>query len=281
MGLVEDGRNFSIDYFSGTGYQSCGLHRHSFHELLFVQEGKLNFLVDDKLYKADGSCIILFKEKRLHTSEVDKNVVYTRYNVNFRHKFIQDITDYEQLRDFFAADCTVIPVSHDDKNYFCPLFEVLYKNFATIESDPYSEQICRHLFAAILGGVSRIAGNTPDICGAYIDRSYISDVVKYINDNLSKKLIIAEIGAVYYVSRAKLMTDFKTSTGITIGDYIISQRLKLAKSMLREGKDVSSTAVAAGFVNACHFIRTFKKHNGVTPLQYAHAHAAKNVFVHS
>ena len=42
---MEESKNFEIDYFSGLGYKSMGLHRHDFSELLFVLEGKLNFLV--------------------------------------------------------------------------------------------------------------------------------------------------------------------------------------------------------------------------------------------
>ena len=268
---MEESRDFEMDYFSGTGYQSSGLHRHAFHELLFVTQGRLNFLVDDKLYKAGGSCLILFKEKRLHASEVDRNSVYTRYNLNFRQKFISEITDFEELRACFAADCTVLPVTEAQLPTLSALFSALYENYQTMHSDSYSQSICRHLLVAILTTVSRMACGNPERSGLYIDRSYISDVVRYINDHLSEKLIIADIAGVYFVSRAKLVGDFKAATGITIGEYVTARRLRLAKKLLRAGTDVSTTAARVGFANPCHFIRTFKTHTGTTPLKYAHA----------
>ena len=271
---MDETKDFDMDYFSGTGYQSSGLHRHSFHELLFVSEGRLNFFVDDRLYKANGACLILFKEKRLHASEVDKACVYTRYNLNFRQKFISEITDYEQLRECFAADCTVLPVPDGQKETLSALFAALYENYRMPENDRYSEAICRHLLAAVLTTVSRMAGGNPDSEGLYIDRSYISEVIRYINDNLSEKLVIADIAGAFFVSRAKLIGDFKAATGITVGEYITARRLRLAKKLLRAGCDVGTTAVRAGFVNTCHFIRTFKQHTGTTPLKYARDGAA-------
>ncbi len=270
---MEKTNGFEMDYFSGTGFLSKGLHRHQFNELIFVIEGKLNFLVDDKLYKADGSCIILFKKGRLHTSEVDANSVYTRYNVNFHRRYISDIANPDKLIGCFSSDCTVIPLDDVQSSRFKSLFEELNCNYASLENCGYSEEICRHLLTVILMQMSRLAENYPNLSGQYIDSSYVSDAVKYINDNITSKLLISDIADGLFVSRTKLINDFKASTGITVGDYIISQRLKIAKKLLASGKDVASAALGAGFMNTCHFIRTFKKHNGITPLQYARKHS--------
>lgn len=266
---MDANKNFEIDYFSGTGYKSMGLHRHDFSELLFVLEGKLNFLVDDKLYKATGNCVILFKENRLHTSEVDGSSVYTRYNLNFRRKFINEAADYEKIKGCFDSDCTVIPIEESKAWQLTALFETMYENYTIMEKDAYAEEICRHIMSAILIYVSRASENAPHSDRQYIDRSYISEAVRYINDNITGKLVIEDIANKLFVSRAKLIGDFKTSTGITIGDYITSQRLKKAKHLLSEGFDVGSAGVGSGFSNTCHFIRTFKKNVGLTPLQYA------------
>ena len=70
------------------------------------------------------------------------------------------------------------------------------------------------------------------------------------------------------MSRAKLINDFKKATGTTVGEYILSRRLKLAKVLIKEGHRISDVAERSGFNNPCHFIRTFKKETGITPLQY-------------
>lgn len=268
---MEENKNFEIDYFSGLDYKSMGLHRHDFSELLFVLEGNLNFLVDDKLYKADRNCVILFKEKRLHTSEVDASSVYTRYNLNFRRKFINETADYEKIKGCFDSDCTVLPLDEKQSGQLKSLFETMLENYNILETDKYAEEICRHILTAILMYVSRVAETVPISERQYIDRSYISDAVKYINDHLTEKLVIEDIADSLFVSRAKLIGDFKNSTGITIGEYITSQRLKKAKKLLSKGIEVGKSASESGFMNTCHFIRTFKKYNGITPLKYAHS----------
>ena len=260
---------FEIDFFSGKEYKSFGLHRHDFCELIFVIEGKLGFLVNDKLYKADESCIILFKEGRLHTSEVDPDTVYTRYNLNFRRSFVSGSADFDKFNACFDSDCTVLSLEKGESARIKKLFEELYENSLTVGLDAYSGEICRHLICAVLMYVSRISENNPSAGNNCIDSSYIAEAVTYINDHLTQKLLIEDIANALFVSRAKLITDFKAATGITVGDYITMCRMKHAKKMLLAGEDVASAAVLSGFPNTCHFIRTFKKHNGITPLQYA------------
>ena len=97
----------------------------------------------------------------------------------------------------------------------------------------------------------------------------VSALDSYIRENISDEISNTEIGAIFgyhpfYVS--KMLKDRK---GITLRQYIISYRLKLACGMLRyTAKSINEIAEECGFTDASYFTKTFKAAYGETPKAY-------------
>ena len=97
----------------------------------------------------------------------------------------------------------------------------------------------------------------------------VEEFDSYIRENCSDEISNTEIGAIFgyhpfYIS--KLLKDKK---GITLRQYIISYRLKLAKRMLElTDKSAAEIAEACGFTDASYFAKTFKGAFGETPKEY-------------
>lgn len=257
----------SADYFCGTRRENLGMHRHNSSEVLFVLEGHLNFLCADDIYNCSGCCLIFFREKKLHTTEVDPAKLYRRYNLNFRYGDISDCIDYDNVRDILEPDCRILAVnSEKDRQELTFLFEALCS--VSDKTAAVYDGIRKNLTALILAKACLI-GKESGLKNDCVVQSYITDVIRYITDNLDKKLVISDIAGVFFVSRAKLISDFKAATGITIGELITAKRIKKAKTLLKQGVSVSAAAGECGFSNTCHFIRTFKNITGTTPLKYS------------
>ena len=97
----------------------------------------------------------------------------------------------------------------------------------------------------------------------------VEELDNYIRENVSDEISNTEIGAVFgyhpfYVSRM-----LKERRGITLRQYIISYRLKMAKKLL-ETTDRSAGEIAeeCGFTDASYFAKTFKAAFGITPKEY-------------
>ncbi len=97
----------------------------------------------------------------------------------------------------------------------------------------------------------------------------VEELDSYIRDNISDEISNTEIGAIFgyhpfYVSRM-----LKERKGMTMRQYIISYRLKLAKRLL-ELTDRSAAEIAeeCGFTDASYFAKTFKSAFGMTPKEY-------------
>ena len=73
------------------------------------------------------------------------------------------------------------------------------------------------------------------------------------------------------LSRFQALRAFKRRYGLPPHAYQLCLRVARARSMLNAGAAPADVAVRCGFVDQSHLNRHFKRHLGVTPMQYANA----------
>ena len=61
---------------------------------------------------------------------------------------------------------------------------------------------------------------------------------------------------------------FKYELGTSPNEYILQQRIKRAKELLKENQSIKEVAFATGFSDTNHLIKTFKTFEGITPKNY-------------
>ena len=92
---------------------------------------------------------------------------------------------------------------------------------------------------------------------------------EYIRENVSDEISNTEVAATFGYHPFYVSNVLKTAKGQTLRQYIISYRLKLAKSMLEcTGKSVAEIADECGFTDASYFTKTFRQSFGETPKEY-------------
>ena len=99
--------------------------------------------------------------------------------------------------------------------------------------------------------------------------SKISTIVSYISDNALNKISIDEICKNTHISKYHLCRTFKEHIGTTVGGFIKSRRLSIAKQLLSQ-TDLSITQIAyrCCFTDASFFSKTFLKEFGITPTAF-------------
>jgi len=71
------------------------------------------------------------------------------------------------------------------------------------------------------------------------------------------------------MSRANFFRKFKEEFGISPGEFILKERLKIARELLATPQyPVTQVCYMSGFQNLNYFIRAFKKETGITPKTY-------------
>ena len=80
---------------------------------------------------------------------------------------------------------------------------------------------------------------------------------------------LSEIAQKAHLHPSKFQAGFKKVFGKTTIALIIDARIEKAKNLLKAtDRSIKDIAYETGFCNASSFIRFFKRHKGITPLQY-------------
>lgn len=97
---------------------------------------------------------------------------------------------------------------------------------------------------------------------------YMYAILKYIYENINKKISVEDLVELVPLSRRLLEERFKKNLGTSIYDYIINVRVEKMSQLLAQGYSVSDAATELGFSDIKNISRTFKQIKGITPSEY-------------
>jgi two-component system response regulator YesN len=97
----------------------------------------------------------------------------------------------------------------------------------------------------------------------------VNVATQYIDSNLGENLTIGDYAAYVHLSTSYFASLFKKTKGLTVHQYVIREKINLAKKMLLQDKMVQEIAGELGFEDRRYFTEVFKKLTGVTPTQYS------------
>ena len=102
-----------------------------------------------------------------------------------------------------------------------------------------------------------------------LDRSFITKVLKYINENIDDAdLNVEQLSDDMHLSRSQLYRKIKAMTGMTANEFIRKIRLEKAKQMIENGSEsISEVGFKVGFSSPSYFTKCFKSHFGILPTE--------------
>ncbi|MFE0559994.1 response regulator [Paenibacillus sp. NPDC058910] len=96
----------------------------------------------------------------------------------------------------------------------------------------------------------------------------IYKAIGYIKGRLSEDITVGECAAHVHLSASYFSSLFKQVTGMTVTQYITSERIQKARLLLVEGAQVQEVAAAVGYEERRYFSEMFKKITGQTPTEF-------------
>lgn len=101
-------------------------------------------------------------------------------------------------------------------------------------------------------------------------QGFLNDLNKLIQDNLQDpKFSVEELSDKFNISRVQLYRKVKSLIGISINEYITTQRLVKSKTLLKESKlNISEVAYSVGYSSPGYFSTSFKNKFGVSPKDF-------------
>jgi AraC family transcriptional regulator len=94
-------------------------------------------------------------------------------------------------------------------------------------------------------------------------------VLEYIDDNLASDVGLADLSSIVGMSPHYFAESFRKSTGYAPHQFVLMQRIERAKQNLGDPmRSVLEAGLEAGFQNASHFARVFRRLVGTSPSRY-------------
>ena len=151
------------------------------------------------------------------------------------------------------------------------MIDVLYEMKKLCDKKPESDILVYSLFLQFVDIIIKNLGNSADDHIAKNAQQFpqiLSDVLRYIDENLTEIKTAEEIADNFHISSPYLSSMFKSYTNIGIKKYIQLRKISYAKSLLDNGRNVTEACFESGFNSCSYFIKTFKEHIGTTPFVY-------------
>ena len=241
------------------------VHAHVQVEFLIILKGSVIVENSTETVKITAPTIVVHSPYTLHRAETteDHTGLYERYIINFKENLLDDFASYIDFERFKGFGMRLIPIDEHVCGFIKNCCEEI---IAANRKGEFKRSVL--ILAVLTDTIVKNMANS-EVGKSVSKIKYIYEVMEFIAHNLHLNLTLEEIADRFFISRAKLVSDFKAVTGISVKKYITLMKVNIAKIMLRTGRSVSETAEACGFCDDSHFIITFKSHTNMTPKEYA------------
>ncbi len=241
------------------------IHTHTTYELFFFLSGKASYLVEGNIYELLPNTLLLMRSSESHKLIVNGSEPYERYTVNFIPKtLLGKGLDAALLAPFTDRNLGEKNIYYpEDFPYVQPMDMVLkmYRECARLPM----ENVLYHNLCSILCAVAAAFAQYPKERVPADTRNLDRELLGYINSRLTGALSVESICRYVHLSPAQLNRRFKTLTGTTVYQYIVSKRLILAQRLIANGKTAVAAAQESGFGDYSCFYRMYKKRFGCSP----------------
>lgn len=248
-------------------------HYHDFNKIVIFISGTATYYIEGTAYKLKPWDILLISHDTIHKPLVDITVPYKRMILWIRPDFLQH---YNSVTDNLLA-CFELIGQHKSNLLRIPpdmltiIQSTLFQINSTCQNDKFGDEVLRSsLFVQLIVYLNRVAMEIkqaelqPDM---ECDET-ISNVLKYIDNNIADNLSIETLASMSFLSKYYLMRKFKHHTGYSIHSYILQKRLIAANQLMRAGQSVMTACMDSGFHDYSNFTRAFKKLYGRPPKRH-------------
>ena len=236
-------------------------HYHDFNKILLFLQGDVTYTIEGKSYELQPFDLVLVRAGELHRPVIHSESAYERIILYLSPEFIAQYSG----ESYASAHVLRIP-------YFKG--STLYHTIKALENsyehpEEYAQELSqRLLFLQFMIHLNRVAiSDNLEFLETSTSNTKILECLDYINTHLQEKLTADVLADRFFVSKYYLMHSFKEETGRSMGSYITTKRLLLARQYISGGMPSTQACYECGFHNYSTFYRAWKKLFGTSPKQ--------------
>jgi len=265
---------------SAQNYLTEHMHVGSF-EVVYMFKGKQSYTIDGYEQLVSAGQLVISPPNVCHTSGIspqERSYFYymTISTDTLAALFSEVPAEAERLLAAFSEQCSKEQKVHTMKfpariRQVCDSLIAMHG-----EQDPYINLRVRNAAAElILLTVDSASGETAD---SKIYTDDIETVKSYIHTHIKEPLSIDQLAQLSNYSKSAFSKKFKQYTGVTAYEYILRNKIELAKQMLLlQSASPAQIAELLSFSSERYFSDVFKRYTTMTPRKYVKLHAGQNI----
>lgn len=266
-------RDFEAFYYNDSYLKDVALHHHDFYEMYFFIGGTVSYIVESRSYNLQTGDIMLISPTELHQPVFGNHPLgYTRIVLWISRDYLLSLGENGSLADCFRINAE----NHNnllrlDVKTQSRLFDLALDvaNELSRDTDGYGKTMAAAKLNELLVLLNRIKKNNS--ASAAPDGSMqttLTEVIEYINGNITQPLSLDYLADKFYVSKYHLIRKFKDEVGTSVHRYITQRRLIFAKQLMLERTAPSDCPAKVGFSDYSSFFRAFKAEYGISPKEF-------------
>ena len=261
--------NFKIFHLVDKGMTPIGFHFHDFHKILLLMKGNVSYCVEGRTYDLQADDIVFVPAGEVHRPVLHDTAIYERIIIYIS----KDYLNTYRTDNYDLAQCLIEAHQKQSHVLRVPAFgttklgQIVRELEQSLDSNEYANELYHNLlFLEFMIQLNRVAihDGIEYLSNSSSNKKMI-DVIDYLNEHLTDDLSIDFLAETFYPSRYHLMHAFKEETGYTIGNYLSTKRLLLARDRIRQGEPITNVCYECGFRNYSTFSRAYKKNFGCSP----------------
>ena len=223
--------DYEVYRYRSTYMNEVELHHHDFYEVYLLLRGRVEYIVENQLYRVRPGDWMLCSPLELHQARIATDAdAYERIVLWIARPYLEGLsTAHTSLTRCFDTQSALVE---------------------------------------LLVGLNRAAADRGDARPVGTSDQVVDAVLHYINEHYSEPLTLDQLSEKFFISKYHLLRKFDAQVGTTVHRYILQKRLLNAKQLLAGGVPPNEVCQYCGFGDYANFYRAFRAEYNQTPRQY-------------
>lgn len=237
-------------------------HAHPEVEIDYITSGCCIMGIGDRIVPLKrGDCIVISPyEKHLFIVDMSKSCSITQleYSVYLPATILEHITCLTYDKEYYVLN---------NCESLCEIMENICRYYRSDMNDKYIEA---QMNFAMVQMYAMLSKNIKSVqMQSDIKQGKLGDIIDAIHQRLEYEINIEELAMEFSVSSRYIRKEFAEHVGMNCAQYITMLRIAKAKELLWDSsKGITDVGLLTGFNSSQYFCRIFKKHTGMTPMEY-------------
>ena len=269
----------TVLYFENSSDFVFGGESHDFWEFNYIDKGVMAITVEGKEYLLKSGEIVFFQPNDFHSLEARENSAPNHTVVSFvsnskamkyfKNKIIELNSAEKKLLSILLREGLAAYAPIDKQP---PITGMREKENAPIGAVQMTFNLLEEFLITLLRrSESGISIGTRLVSPMYYESlpDRVKRIAKYMEQNISMHLSIAQIAKHFSLSESGLKKIFSAEAGCGVTDFFNNMKIEKAKEYIRENeKNFTQISDELGFSSIHYFSRLFKKKTGMTLTEY-------------